>query len=303
AAGADAPLPEWMDLRLDYCCRMRTTASLRISIPDAPAFGTEVDATVQAGIAGHMPDDAAKTHSIVIDAPPAPSAVVGTVQALPPLHLPGNEQHRAIALVRRPADAHRIRVVHARQPPHPLPPLHRPGTEPRRATAVVPRPAEAHRLRVLPARQPPQALRRPVQQAAPRRRDPQLAAALRMRLQLGAEPVADRAGLGLRRTEFDATVAAEVERAAGGVEGVVDALVDPIGLHHRGRRQPAHPLPAAAAVGGDPVAAAVARLPDRARAVGRERDPARAVAVGRFAGERGPAAAAVVGPCAARGAF
>src|SRR5690606_461356 len=246
AAGADAPLPEWMDLRLDYCCRMRTTASLRISIPDAPAFGTEVDATVQAGIAGHMPDDAAKTHSIVIDAPPAPSAVVGTVQALPPLHLPGNEQHRAIALVRRPAEAHRMRVLHARQPP--------------------------------------QALRRPVQQAAPRRRDPQLAAALRMRLQLGAEPVADRAGLGLRRTEFDAAVAAEVERAAGGVEGVVDALVDPIGLHHRGRRQPAHPLPAAAAVGGDPVAAAVARLPDRARAVGRERDPARAVAVGRFAG-------------------
>src|SRR5690606_16155648 len=122
---------------------MWTNDSLRISIPDAASLGTEVDAAVQAGIACDVAHDAAKTHAVVIDATPAAATVVGAEQARRALHLPVHEQHGRRALARGRAEPDRTRVFHARH-------AHEPA-------------------------------RRPVQQPAPRRRHPGLAAARRMR--------------------------------------------------------------------------------------------------------------------------
>src|SRR5690606_29575044 len=118
-------------------------ASSWISVPDAAPFGAEVHAAVKSWVAGHVPDDTAEAHPVMVDPAPAPAAVVGTIQARLAADLAMHEQHRRVALVRRPPQADRGRIVHARH-----------------------------------ALQPP---RCPVQQPAPGGRDPGLAGAAGMR--------------------------------------------------------------------------------------------------------------------------
>src|SRR5690606_17599765 len=88
-------------------------ASSWISVPDAAPFGAEVHAAVQSWVAGHVPDDTAEAHPVVVDPAPAPAAVVGTIQPRLAADLAMHEQHRRVAILRRPAQADRVRVVHA----------------------------------------------------------------------------------------------------------------------------------------------------------------------------------------------
>src|SRR5690606_8063707 len=122
-----------------------------------------------------------------------------------------------------------------------------------------------------------------------------LAAAGGMRQDPGARPVT---GPDCLRCCFErlAPVVAEVKRAAGRIEPVVDGRLDAIRLHHRATRQSPDSLPATADEVSQPVMSGAARMPDHARAIGGQGDVARAFALRRLAGESRPAAAAIAGP-------